>query len=235
MSAPPRGRFISVEGIDGCGKTTIARGVAAALEELGVPVTFAGRREVCASGGFLGDRLARLQELLWEYPEQAPIQRCGDDHWLHLLASWFSLVDEACVRPGLALGRWVIADGWFYKYAARFALKPRFPRERVGACLQHLSAPSTVLMLDVDPRVAFERRSASARATESGRLDGTRGDRQGFVGYQERVRAILAAFARRDRWEVLDGTWPEMVLVDRILGHLFQERDHERAAQVQGA
>jgi thymidylate kinase len=192
-------RFVVLEEIDSAGQTTAAPRLAAALRARGIPATFLSQREGCADLLDPGERLLKLRDVLWEYPEEEPIRRWGDQHWFHLMASWFSLVDQAGVRSLLARGRSVIADGWFYQYAARFSLKPSFPPELIESCFGHLAVPDRVFLLDPEPR-----------------LDGPPHD---VVEYQE-VRAGLLERAQRGRWTVLQGALGGTALLERLLEEL---------------
>ncbi|HEY8209918.1 MAG TPA: hypothetical protein VIG99_20665 [Myxococcaceae bacterium] len=198
MTAPVR--FVVLEGMDGAGKATAAPRLASALRARGIPATFLSKREGCADLLDPGERLLKLRDVLWDYPEEEPIRRWGDQHWFHLLASWFSLVDQAGVRSLLARGRSVIADGWFYQYAARFALKPAFSPELIEACFGHLAVPDRVFLLDLDP--------------------GRAGPPHDSVEHQEQVRAGLLERAQRGGWTVIRGAMGGTALLQRLLEEL---------------
>ncbi len=94
MTSPPRGRLVALEGIDGCGKSTQARRLAAAL---GAELTF----EPGATA--LG---ADLRRLLLDPAEPSPGLRAEA---LLMAADPAQHVDEV-LAPALAAGRWVVTD-----------------------------------------------------------------------------------------------------------------------------
>ena len=94
-----RGRFITFEGGEGCGKSTQTRRLGAALERLGVKSIVT--RE--PGGTPLAESVRRL--LKGEGPEE-PCDRC---ELLLFLAARAQLV-ERVIRPALEAGTWVVSD-----------------------------------------------------------------------------------------------------------------------------
>jgi dTMP kinase len=93
-----RGRLITIEGVDGAGKTTLAARLAVALGERGVPV------ELLREPG--GVRTAeRIRELVKD-PEMVIGARAEA---LLYAAARAQLIDEA-VEPLLRAGKWVLLD-----------------------------------------------------------------------------------------------------------------------------
>jgi dTMP kinase len=99
MSAGARGRFISLEGGEGVGKSTQARGLAAALRARGLDVV-----ETREPGGSAGAEAIR-----------ALLLEGGADRWgpraeaLLFAAARADHVDKT-IRPALGAGKWVICD-----------------------------------------------------------------------------------------------------------------------------
>jgi len=94
-----RGRFITFEGGEGCGKSTQTRRLGAALERMGVKSIVT--RE--PGGTPLAESVRRL--LKGEGPEE-PCDRC---ELLLFLAARAQLV-ERVIRPALEAGVWVVSD-----------------------------------------------------------------------------------------------------------------------------
>lgn len=92
-------RFITLEGAEGCGKSTQARLLVAALETRGIPVLLT--RE--PGGTVLGERLRELLLAQSERPMQAMTEL------LLMLAARAEHLSTV-IRPALAAGRWVICD-----------------------------------------------------------------------------------------------------------------------------
>ena len=207
------GRFLSVEGIDASGKSTLAAALAGWLAARGRPALLLDRHgAVAAAEGYPAEHLAGLRRLIWEYPPQARTSQLGFAHWANLLAAWYHAVDEVVVRPAVAAGTWVVADSWFYKFAARFAVTvgpDAAQRAFVG-----VTAPDPVLWLDVAPQVCAGRRD-TMRPTERGEWQGldrrpapTNGPDPGFLTYQAHVRGAYARLAAEHGWLVFTDLAP---------------------------
>jgi dTMP kinase len=94
-----QGRFITLEGIEGAGKSTLARTLESALSERGVPVILT--RE--PGGSPLAER---LRGILLERGTE-PISPVAETL---LMFAARSLHIESRIRPALEQGRWVICD-----------------------------------------------------------------------------------------------------------------------------
>ena len=94
-----RGRFITVEGIEGTGKSTNIDFITGLLEARGITVVTA--RE--PGGTQLGER---LREILLD-PETGKIS--GDAELLMMFASRAQHIDQV-IEPALRAGRWVVSD-----------------------------------------------------------------------------------------------------------------------------
>jgi dTMP kinase len=100
-----RGRFVVLEGIDGCGKTTQIQALRAWLPTSGLMGQGAGLVVTREPGGTaLG---AALRSLLLSPPEDAAPSSLSE---LLLYAADRAQHVEACLRPALAAGDWVLCD-----------------------------------------------------------------------------------------------------------------------------
>ena len=200
----PRGRLIAIEGIDGAGKSTVAGDVVAMVAELGRNAVLLDRNTACAAAaGYHADHLGRLRELIWEYPATARTSELGFWHWAHLLASWFHAVDHTVVRPALEGGAYVVADSWYFKFVARFALTVDLAQ--ATELFRGISRPDLVVLLTADPELCADRRR-DLRTTEMGEWQNLDGGRDAFVEYQGRVRSVYARLASAGAWEVVAST-----------------------------
>jgi len=185
------GRLVALEGIDGTGKSTLARALATALRARGFRVAL--RRE--PSDQKLG-RLAQAASVA--------------DPWTG--AIYFTL-DRFLARPALerALGRHdvVVTDRSFYSTLAyQGTALPRGERLRLERLQRRVTPPpDEVLLLDLPPREALAR--LGRRSTGRGPLERRR--------TLERVAAGYRSMARRHRWTVLDARLSRAELVDRAL------------------
>ena len=94
-----RGRFITFEGGEGCGKSTQARRLKEALEAVGVEVVLT--RE--PGGTPLAEEVRRLIKDPFDDPP------CDRSELLLFLAARAQLVRNV-IRPALAAGKWVVSD-----------------------------------------------------------------------------------------------------------------------------
>ena len=94
-----RGRFITFEGGEGCGKSTQVKRLRAALEELGVEVLLT--RE--PGGTVLSEQ---VRHLIKDQSEDPP---CDRSELLLFLAARAQLVRNV-IRPALERGAWVVSD-----------------------------------------------------------------------------------------------------------------------------
>ena len=219
-----RGILVCFEGLDGAGKTTIARSVTNTLLNAGFPARLVERKDPDCDSDELTSRLELLKQLIWDYGE-VPITELGDYHALHNMASWFSAIDYRKVRPLLKRGSMVIADNWYYKFYSRFRLKPGIDPNLLQAAFSHLTRPDLVFFLDVTPEVAARRKVHFGKG-ETGFFDGYGEPGYAtFIKYQQNVRNVMKQLAREEGWlsiEVNEKS-PEQIsslVVDTIQRHL---------------
>lgn len=194
---PPRGRLIALEGIDGCGKSTQAKAVAATL---GALLT----HEPGATP--LGARLRRL--LLDTDPDvPAPAPRTET---LLMAADRAEHVAQV-IRPALESGGWVVTD----RYSGSTVAYQGYGRGLGADGLAEVVAWATAgieadlsVFVDVPVEVAASRRRGADRLERLG------------PEFAARVREGFAAQAAADpgRWIVVDGTRE----VDAITAHIVE-------------
>jgi len=142
------GRFLVIDGPDGCGKGT-------QIERLKALVTQQGGQWVYAKdpgGTAVGDR---IRHVLLGYDLSEMDARCET---LLFMASRAQLVAEV-IRPALAAGKTVIGDR-FISATCAYQVAAGFPRDEVIA-LGRLAVgdtwPDLTIVLDVPPEVGFAR------------------------------------------------------------------------------
>lgn len=200
----PRGRFICLEGPDGCGKTSQATRLAGALATAGVPVRLVREPGGTATG-------ERVRAILLD---RSPGSIANDARTDALLfyAARAQLVAEV-IRPALARGEIVVAARFadstlaYQGYGSGLPLDELLPVERlaIGGI-----RPDLTVVLDLAPEAGLARKSAE---------ETTRFEADFDLAFHARVRAGYLALvaADPDRYAVVDAGRPEDVVFGEVL------------------
>jgi len=190
----PRGRFITLEGIDGAGKSTHAAWLAGAIGAAGHRV--AATRE--PGGTPLGER---LRELLLHEP------MTHDTEALLMFAARREHVEQV-IRPALARGDWVVCDRFTDATYAYQGGGHGVSRAFIASLETFVHAdcrPDLTILFDVPLAVS---RARLARAEANGRaLDKFESERQDFFA-RVRVAYLERAAAEPQRVRVVDSSRP---------------------------
>jgi dTMP kinase len=152
-----RGRLITIEGIDGSGKTTLARGLVDALAARGVAVTLL--RE---PGGVAAAE--RIRTLVKD-PE---LQLGARAEALLYAAARAQLVEQA-LAPALARGEWVLLDRFVDSSLAYQGAGRALGVEQVRAINDFATgelAPDRTLLLRIDPALGRARQDDRGEAPD---------------------------------------------------------------------
>jgi dTMP kinase len=194
--------LITIEGIDGAGKTTLAAALEAALKERGVDV-----RLLREPGGV--EASERVRELVKD-----PAVRIGARAEALLYAAARAQLVEEALRPLLASGAWVLLDRFVDSSLAYQGAGRDLGVEPVRAINRFATGgldPDRTLLLRIDPALARER--SRARLEGLDRLEGESDDF--FERIDSAYRELAAAEPARIR--VIDATAaPESVLADAL-------------------
>jgi dTMP kinase len=183
-----RGRFITIEGPDGGGKTTQAERLAAALRDRGQDVLLT--RE--PGGTRFGERIRAV--LL----DASAGSHSALADALLFSAARIQLVTEA-LQPALAAGRWVVCARYADSTLAYQGYGGGVPLERLRA-LEAIATgglrPDRTVLLDVPAEVGLARKGDEQTRFESA-FD---------LGFHQRVRTgfLALAAAEPDRFRVVD-------------------------------
>lgn len=180
-----KGRFITLEGIEGVGKSTNIAFIAKLLQEQGKRVITT--RE--PGGTPIAESIRQL--LLTPMSRQA--------EFLLLFAARAEHVTHV-IQPALARGEWVICDRFTdstYVYQGTGRGVPMELINRLESFVQGSLSPDLTILLDLDPKTALER--AKAR----GKTD--RYEAEGVVFFKKLREAYLAlAKQHPERFRVID-------------------------------
>lgn len=187
--ASARGRFVTLEGVDGAGKSTHIPWIAERLRAAG--------RKVVVTREPGGTPLAeKIRELVLSQPMDAASET------LLMFAARADHV-RTIIRPALERGEWVLCDRFSDATIAYQGGGKGVPREWIGqlAGAVHRSlAPDLTLVFDCPYEVSRERMENAGRAFDRFEAEG----REFF----ERVRAAYARLAREEpqRVKLIDGS-----------------------------
>jgi dTMP kinase len=201
-----RGKFITLEGGEGCGKSTQAKRLKAALELGGIEVMLT--RE--PGGTPLAEK---IRSLLKDENADPP---CDRSELLLFLAARAQLVKNV-IRPALAAGKWVISDRFSDSTLAYQGYGRELPLDFLTAAnsfaCEGLKSDLT-LLLDVPPGIALKRMRSREAAT------GTSADRIELAGaeFHARLRQgfLELAAAEKDRFDVIDASGSEDEVWEKV-------------------
>lgn len=210
------GKFITLEGIDGCGKTTQAALLAEYLEQRGYPVILT--RE--PGGTALGREVSRLVQT--PGPEQlSPMVELA-----LMFAARVQHIDHV-IRPALARGVNVICDRFIDSTIAYQGFGRGVPLDTIQMMDQRLCSglrPGLTLVIDVEIRVAATRTSGRNRG--AGVAD-TRFEQEGMEFFN-RVRGGYVALSHQEPQRVLfiDGS-ASVSVVQNVIRSAAEEFLHK--------
>lgn len=201
--AEPSGLFISLEGVEGAGKSTLADGLERGLVASGMEVV--RRRE--PGGTSLGEAI-RSAVLDPAHGEVSP--------WAELflmLAARAQLVHEI-VRPALERGAVVLCDRFMDASTAYQGAGRELGIDRVrelNALATHGYAPHVTFLLDLDPALGRARQSAAPDRMEREELDFHRRVRAGYLQLAaDEPHRFVVLDAAQDAAFLLGQAWAQL-------------------------
>lgn len=197
-------RFVSLEGGEGAGKSTVLNALAAALQETGEQV-------VCTREPGGSPLAERIRELLLTQTDDSPT---AEAELLLMFASRAQHLQRV-IAPALASGAWVLSDrftdaSYAYQGAARgidVSTITHLEKRFVGV------QPGLTLLLDVPVDVG------RARASGRGTPDRIEREKDGFFQVV-RDAYVARAHAEPQRFRVVDATLSPVEVADAAVAHL---------------
>ena len=197
--AQSKRHFIVIEGIDGSGKTTIAREVARRLG--GKHSAYVSRKTMPEGTGFVHAQMSSLAYLLWDGAGGHEDNLLPESYWVHLQAAWYAAFSQHVLEPAV-LQSSVIIDGWWYKLRAKLIASGR-EEEWLETLFRHVPEPDHVVLLDVNVEDVWHRKRGFA-PSEMGLHSGEEHlGRESFLRLQCAAAEELLKLADRLNWSVV--------------------------------
>lgn len=202
-----RGRFITLEGSEGSGKSTNLHYIHQHLCQAGIEVVLS--RE--PGGTPLGES---IRELLLDHQQQS---MCDDTELLLMFAARAQHLHE-CILPALEQGKWVLCDRFTDASYAYQGAGRGIPLQRIAQLEQWVQGelrPDLTLFLDLPVAQGL------ARAGERAELDRFEREQLDFF---ERVRQgyLAQADAHPERYRVIDAA-PALAEVQAQIGSVLDD------------
>jgi len=183
-----QGKFIVLDGPDGCGKSTQVRLLAEALEQTGVE-TLSLRDP---GGTKIGEQ---IRQILLRNDNQSMSVRCEA---LLYIASRAQLYQES-IKPALAAGKCVICDRWLSSTYAYQAVAGKIGvdwLEQLAETSLERSWPDLTVIIDVPSKLGLQRVGSAPDRMEEKSAD-----------FHRRVRQAFGDLARtRKEFRIIDGS-----------------------------
>ncbi len=210
-----RGKFITVEGSEGVGKSTNINHVRTRLEEYGIEVV--QTRE--PGGTPLGEE---IRELLLDHRHTGMSQ---DAELMLMFAARAEHLNQVII-PAIDAGKWVLCDRFTDASHAYQGGGRGIPTERIGTLEQWVQKglqPDFTLLLDIEPEIGLE------RAGKRGALDRFEKEE---IAFFHRVRATYLERAQQfpERFRIVDASQPLELVQAGIDELLIQFVEHALAA-----
>ena len=188
-----RGKFITVEGIEGVGKSTNVDFLATAIKEQGFEV-------ICTREPGGTPIAERIRQILLEHGEE-PLPDIAE---LLLFFASRALHISNKIRPALAAGKWVICDRFTDASRAYQGAGRGFDLQRINLLadwVQDELQPDMTLLLDAPAEIGMQ------RAEQRGATDRLESEQ---ISFYKRVRAgyLALAEAHPERFCVVDAARP---------------------------
>jgi len=203
--------FITFEGIDGCGKSTLMSRLAEYLGKQGF------KTDLTREPG--GTPLAEeLRSLVLKKGDESPVPRAE----LLIYEAARAQHVEKRIKPALEKGLWVLSDRFFDSSLA-FQGGGRSIKLTDVDWLNHFATgglrPDLTVLLDCPVEVGFQRRKSRENASTVSKPDRLESEKRSF---HEVVRASFLAIARSElnRFLVLDAIQSPDQLFTDLVGHI---------------
>jgi dTMP kinase len=199
-----KGKFITIEGIDGCGKSTLAENLTRALTKLGAPVILTKE----PGGSELGKSLRKiLQE------QQSPV--CEKAEYLMFAADRAQHFSQI-INPALETGKTVISDRWCDSSVAYQGYGRGLDVEMiktVNSWVTQNLKPDLIFYIRIDAQTAFDR-------IKKRNLELTAFEKEKIEFWKRVEHGYETIFMNKKNVVVLDGKMTQEELLTQTIIHI---------------
>ena len=194
--------LISIDGIDGCGKSTTAHNV---FNKLNVNQEFSvflidkkAIRDNANDFGLMNrEYFNSLSYLSWEYTNNHDYSTIPIKSWIYLQSAWFTYVYDSILIKMQPYDI-VLIDGWLYKLFARMMVTSKDCYNFILNIVKTIPHPDMSIFLDLKSEKAWERKKGHFNDCELGILNDSKSyyanlndKRSQFIRFQDMVRVNL--------------------------------------------
>lgn len=218
-----RGKLISLEGMDGIGKTTCAKLLVQGLHTETDKYVFLNRKQILTEDAYVQSHLEHLSEIMWNggttfsMAPDIPFNGFSKEHWLYLTLAWYTAFEKHMICPFLDAGISVVTDGYVHKEMAKAISSSGY--EKINNYFSDILKPDIVIYL-IDTPENCMREHADQNRIESGTFGDINSD---FVSHQTKLMDIYEYFYKNELWLKVHRKATPQLTVDVIIDLLTQK------------
>lgn len=190
--------FFVIEGIDGSGKTTIAKQL---VEKSNGKYLYVNRKSILGGDGFIQNQMEKVSQLMWTENNGELDHLLPVDYWINLQLTWYSLLQEFIIKPNIKKN--IIVDGWFYKFWARLETQ-NIDINYLKSSFQRIIKPDHVVLLTVNVDNIINRKKILKKYEEGSHI-GLSG-KSGYVRFQNLTENNLEKYAQEYNWKRINNS-----------------------------
>lgn len=216
-----RGKLISLEGIDGVGKTTCVKYlIEHYLQDQDTTWQYVNRKEIPNTNSYVKKHMEYLYAIMWgkgkvfSQAPNVPFNGFNKEHWRYLFLVWYSAFEQHRIIPLLNKGVSVILDGYFYKEMVKAIESSK--TLKTSEEFDFLYKPDLSILLEARPEDCIGPDSNS-NPVESGSFGGNPKD---FIKTQTHMSKIYEELAEKYHWAKVKRDKSVEVTCQRIMSQI---------------